>query len=615
MSQNVVDSYIESLINKLTEYAKEQTLREHLTNPIPYINQLPYIQSIQNHLIPYTYYTPLSSTDYQTNNIAKSPKLNWTQNSPYNKEVNEKKVIDTTDRVELKNYKPNLVKVCRNKVIDPGSTLNGGSINLLELDKNTYLSSLNIYSHYAYIDLNLIEGTYNPTTKRWKGRKNTPSCHDFIDLILNNLHPLTYINKNTDKHYIGSFPSNGAIILKDYLESVIEEIIKKYKGNPISEDDYSYEITTKDRSNIYFRFSLLKKKISASIDSELNNLKYIYNYIGYPCANFYKEALKKYSLLEEDLAIDTELKTPSVDTQEIERLLKVAKKDFIVRNNWNIDPPSIIEFEDNSEMIDQVYSHCQAIQGFEIKYLRKRQLAYYSDGSMNLTPDRIDNDYHKSELARGHQPLIYCGEAWCIYFKINGKDYLGGNHVYFATPEQYYEAYKDKRPDLVENFKPWSDLLWISSDWCERNGRENYHKGIDLSTPNRRRLSLLTWILGPLLQKCIESGLGNPLTNAAITSPKFNKSKWAKLRIALERLNTGRLKEEELSSNEAPTESSIESIYEENPTLENPNLISPMEDEIEESGYILDDPFSDEIEEIEEDNLSTKEDPYNILIV
>ncbi len=73
--------------------------------------------------------------------------------------------------------------------------------------------------------------------------------------------------------------------------------------------------------------------------------------------------------------------------------------------------------------------------------------------------------------------------------------------VYFCTPEQYYDAFKDTRPDLVENFEPWSDLIWISSDNCQRKNAENYGRFVDMQTPNFKRLSLYEWIITDLVGK------------------------------------------------------------------------------------------------------------------
>jgi hypothetical protein len=214
------------------------------------------------------------------------------------------------------------------------------------------------------------------------------------------------------------------------------------------------------------------------------------------------------------------------------QLLKDARASFNCRNSWNHDYPSEKEFEDTTEMYLQVVEHCKNIPGFQVISLRKRDLAYYSDGSFTSSPDAYPKTYAK-KLDNGFQvlgngaPLLYAGEAWCLYFNIAGKDYLGGNHIYFATPEQYKNAYKDGRPDLVpEGWEPWSDLIWISSDWCERNRNKTLDSGINLSTPNTRRLSLFNWIMSAFLQHCVEHSLGNPFPGVILENKNTAKSRW-----------------------------------------------------------------------------------------
>lgn len=226
------------------------------------------------------------------------------------------------------------------------------------------------------------------------------------------------------------------------------------------------------------------------------------------------------------------------DPEEQARLVEAARAKWRPRNCWNHDAPHIIEFEDASEMRAKLEKHCSMIPGFKVTMLRKRRLAYFSDGQMKLTPDAINhpdfgygvsfkNREHVVHKGQGtcHEPCIYLGDAWACRFEINGVDYLGGNVVYFATPEQFEAAFRGVRDDLVpEGWTPYSDLIFISSDWCERNGQTNYDKGFDLSTPNNRRLAVWQWILGPLNSRTLQY-TGKPISGFQVSNGYDRRAK------------------------------------------------------------------------------------------
>jgi len=204
-----------------------------------------------------------------------------------------------------------------------------------------------------------------------------------------------------------------------------------------------------------------------------------------------------------------------------------TKSQIFFLNTWNYNPPNKIVFGPNTEMYDKVMEHCKDIPGFSITYLRKVELLYMSDGEMEHTPhainhpdysDKVIEVYENEYGIRDHRvvnkeqnipvdctlnrPVIYLGEAWLIKFLAFNTDILKSCRVYFATPEQFYKAYENTRPDLLEGFEPFSDLMTITSDWCSRNDpTSTYGEGIDLYSPWSQRQSLKAWILGPAIAK------------------------------------------------------------------------------------------------------------------
>lgn len=197
------------------------------------------------------------------------------------------------------------------------------------------------------------------------------------------------------------------------------------------------------------------------------------------------------------------------------------------RNHWCIDPPSELELTPNEEMLAKVNKHLEGL-GATVTGLSLRNLAYYSDGGFALTPDALPKTFvppfSNEHVSGGHvtSPLIYCGEAWCVTIT-HEKCNSHGLHIYFTTPDRYIKAYQDVRPDIAELYKKeqWGEdgLLFICSDWCERNGKKNYNNGIDLQAPCRLRKSLRDWLLSSYTQKYMSNGIV-PFKNIKILQSK-----------------------------------------------------------------------------------------------
>jgi hypothetical protein len=306
----------------------------------------------------------------------------------------------------------------------------------------------------------------------------------------------------------------GAVILKpntEHLNSKLKPIIKRLHDICIR--------ATQFLSFLNYESEEAKTKIFDVLDKCKSNLDH---------ANSLLETANRLSSAKNIVKIDNvlaEALKPKVE--EFLNKVRNTKSQIFYLNTWNYNPPNKMVFESNIEMYDKVMEHCADIPGFRITYLRKVELLYMSDGEMEYTPHAINHPKYSNKVVeiyeneygiRDHRvvdrdanipiyntltvPVIYLGEAWLIKFLVFNRDLLRDCRVYFATPEQFYKAYENTRPDLLEGFEPFSDLMTITSDWCSRNDpTATYGAGIDLYSPWSQRQSLKAWILGPAIAK------------------------------------------------------------------------------------------------------------------
>jgi hypothetical protein len=384
---------------------------------------------------------------------------------------------------------------------------------------------------YAVVDLRIYDTEkFNVNTKRWKG--GTPTVVPLTKLLVDDAHPLCFIPKRYRKYEINVRTYLRHVITdeKKSIESGVKDFNSEHDFMILSRDLYEKSLITGEDTTFH-RFERVKyKRTYPALTEKFNRLLGIIKY--FEDFSYIYQLTESFSKYNNEYCLDSGVHVPVMSEEDKKDIMSKARFFWSSRNCWNFDPPNEVEFEDNTEMLEKVKQHLSMIKGLEITYLRKRMLAYYSDGAFATSPDAAIRGHRPWFLviysSYIDKPLLYSGEAWSLHFTINNKDYQRNNFIYFCTPDQYVKAMTSMgREDLLENWEPWSDLMFISSDWCERNGKVNYNKGIDLSTPHRRRLSLATWILGPFIQKCIEDGLGNPLEGfATIVSPKFNRDRW-----------------------------------------------------------------------------------------
>jgi len=224
---------------------------------------------------------------------------------------------------------------------------------------------------------------------------------------------------------------------------------------------------------------------------------------------------------------------PAADIPNKEAWLASALKSWSQRNTWICDPPTSLEFGDKRAMYEALNKHLDGL-GIIVTGLSLRNIVYMSDGNFELSPDAYPRTYkcpanfycpewHDREDYesiynvlwtsdwRHRRPMLYAGQAWCVTIAPPGtKVFAPDLHIYFAEPDQYINAYKNIRPEFAEEFEkdPWGDgFIFICSDWCQRNGTANYHRGIDLLTPRRRHCSLREWITTDYVQRAAKLGI------------------------------------------------------------------------------------------------------------
>jgi hypothetical protein len=70
----------------------------------------------------------------------------------------------------------------------------------------------------------------------------------------------------------------------------------------------------------------------------------------------------------------------------------------------------------------------------------------------------------------------------------------GKGFVYVATPEDYINMYGKYRPDILEKYPPFSDLMYISCNKCERWSPKGYEHGIILHCMVTKQYGLEHWL-------------------------------------------------------------------------------------------------------------------------
>ena len=256
-------------------------------------------------------------------------------------------------------------------------------------------------------------------------------------------------------------------------------------------------------------------------------------------SSYLTSVLRNPSITKDKITAHSMLEVPKIAKDEQLKYILKGKDQEISHHGYCISLPMLSEFEEPGEMFDIVKQHLGRVPELEITYLRKRHVIYYGglghpDGlnydvlkdpryenvlcpylskdesltglpaSINLKKSDLDNTRLLSE-----QAILYIGEAWMVYFKIEGKDILGGNKLYFITPEQYAACYANhplhgNKYMKDENGKPIAlpDLIYLAQNsWCERANGAFSDDTTDFQTPYHRRMPLYVWVLSNLLAK------------------------------------------------------------------------------------------------------------------
>jgi len=370
---------------------------------------------------------------------------------------------------------------------------------------------------------------YNPETNKWRTKNGkAPTVKGFLQQFEEGTHPKISYGEGNSNLLTEAFAEMDAI-------KASSSMVKSTKEAYVFKDTYG------------MRFYSVQQQILKASDEyskALNNIRqlaYVYNNV--------KTAPYVISNKAQNVSAETPITTLAPDKANIavkECLVQFALNEH---GSWNIDPPHVNELDRDlhDEMLDLCKQHLKVMPTIELTSLSSRFVAYFSDGGFDLTPEAINRTVDKKKIWFSRElglvyceaqptpgaviinkPCIYFGEAQCVGFNVFGQDYLNGNRVYWATPAQFVKAYETTRPELLKDFKAWGDCIFISSDWCERNGSKNYGIGIDLQTPHQRRLTLFTWIVGPM-NSYVQQHQGKAMTGFSVMNGYHNKDRINKL--------------------------------------------------------------------------------------
>lgn len=328
-----------------------------------------------------------------------------------------------------------------------------------------------------------------------------------------------------------------------YLTGHAADHLTKHCNIPITKDEYNQQVAilTSTLEERKFTFDQTKGivKLNRTIDTECpfyKKLAMLANVIG----------LRQTGL---DLLSQTSSKGTKVDSASctVKEILDISSQ-FPPNKSYGFIStiPSVVNFDSTEKMRALIEEHCKAIPGFKITDLTHHLFFYRSDGNMECTPDAINHpsrhlhlcikckdasDYQKmflqstkaklnlSEIFIISAPVIYAGTGWCVEFTIGGVNPISGCRVMCAPWDEFASNIGLFHPTLLDGIAPWSDIVFICSDWCERNRAKELDKHINLQTPTRRRMSLLSWILGPMLERARQSGLTIPGFSQHIPKP------------------------------------------------------------------------------------------------
>ena len=190
----------------------------------------------------------------------------------------------------------------------------------------------------------------------------------------------------------------------------------------------------------------------------------------------------------------------------------------------------------NAEIIEQITEHCKLFPNFKLVscnlcwYVRaadnnnswKPCINFNEDGqqvfSIELQND-LDKPFTITEWAEDERPhwqdlgcnrdtfVFFLGQAWEIFFTIDGNDFLEGKPVYVCTHKQFEDGIKKWRPSLFEKESYYKDIHFLGSGWCEQNKVEDYH---NVLSPIDQPMGLSNWMFSRLVSRVLQRGLKFP---------------------------------------------------------------------------------------------------------
>jgi len=229
----------------------------------------------------------------------------------------------------------------------------------------------------------------------------------------------------------------------------------------------------------------------------------------------------------------------------------LRKHDFAV-NSWNVDPMHAPTEQQSDDPAWQEETHARIMDTLQLlpytaklQGIQLRHLLYYSDG---------DYDTQQRYLSVCPQPNY--GEIWDKNWELNsvianaptqdevidwdreedgdsdnplatGEKQLLGQPLLWNGPAIMIRLLLDDQQAAFGGCRIYldpTDLRVISSDWCQRAGRDMYSQGIDLQV---REYDLPTWLISSCVPRAMAEGAFKPKTSKikVVQLAKIKKAK------------------------------------------------------------------------------------------
>ena len=492
----------------------------------------------------------------------------------------------STEKLPFYDYRPVLARVTMSGII----SIHTWPERVTQASYNKYIGAqVKIFScavrdDSVYIDLNLLpDNAWNDETGSWNPETCLGELPCFIPvkvMLYDGTHPLIRSMYYDPSYYEFKWHKsnsqtiyNHSLWLRDVYNKRNVQYPAGVKAKFMTDESTGEIILANDNyaSNAAFRFC--KGRAARTVYNtekfqEFFDLcKWYQSYLSMDylgdCVSYLNVLRTMTSQINGRAHCTNMLEIPNISETEKLSLIREANPVSQHQNGYCTSYPMLSEFEDPGEMMQILTEHLSRVPDLKITYLRKRHVYFHGgnghpDGLnykhspsrgreqtaipvyMSKLPEKLGK--HESitigEVDSGSERLmsssaiLYIGEAWMVYFTIEGKDVLAGNHLYCITPEQYAACYANhpihgNKYMVDETGKPIAlpDVTYLAqSNWCERADGAFSDDTTDFQTPYHRRMPLFVWVLTNLIQKTkiVFKGIGTPTVSPVDKLKKLN---------------------------------------------------------------------------------------------